>query len=223
MLDKASMLDKTVMLDETTAKKKIVLYAKSIFDRGLTSGASANMSVKIAEGWVITPTNTCFGFLIADELSVVDHDGNLVRGAKPSKEFLLHQVMYQARPQDTCIIHLHSTYATALSCLPCDSTNNAVPTYTPYLTMRLGPIAVVPYFSPGDKQLADAVAQVAAQHPGVIMANHGPIVSARSVEDAVYGMEELEESCKLAILLKGMNANKLTLEQINELRSRFTK
>jgi 3-dehydro-4-phosphotetronate decarboxylase len=211
------------MLDELTAKKKIVLYAKSIFDRGLTSGASANMSVRIAEGWVITPTNTCFGFLNADELSVVDHDGNLLRGAKPSKEFLLHKVMYQARPEDTCIIHLHSTYATALSCLPCDDTSHSVPTYTPYLTMRLGAIAVVPYFSPGDKKLADAVASVAAHHPGVIMANHGPIVSAKSVEDAVYGMEELEESCKLALILKGLNANTLTMEQINELLTRFAK
>ncbi len=211
------------MLDELTAKKKIVTYAKSIFERGLTSGASANMSVKIPEGWVITPTNTCFGFLVEEELSVVDHHGNLLRGAKASKEFLLHKVMYEARPSDTCIIHLHSTYATALSCLPTSDIFNTVPTYTPYLTMRLGPIACVPYFSPGVKQLADAVAQFAAKHPGVIMANHGPIVSAKSVEDAVYGMEELEESCKLALMLQGMNANRLTSQQINELLTRFAK
>jgi 3-dehydro-4-phosphotetronate decarboxylase len=211
------------MLNEIAAKKKMVLVAKSIFNRGLTSGASANMSVRIAEGWVITPTNTCFGFLIEEELSVVDHNGNLLRGAAPSKEFLLHKVMYQARPEDTCIIHLHSTYATALSCLPSTNIFNAVPTYTPYLTMRLGPIAVVPYFSPGDRQLALAVSKVAAQHAGVIMANHGPIVSAKSIEDALYGMEELEESCKLALLLAGLNANKLTEEQINELRNRFSK
>ncbi len=215
------------MLDESIAKKKIVTYAKSIFDRGLTSGASANMSVRIAEGWVITPTNTCFGFLEEDELSVVDHQGNLLRGAKPSKEFLLHQAMYAARPGDTCIIHLHSTYATALSCLAMDGAiehaANAVPTYTPYLTMRLGVIALVPYFSPGDKELASAVGKVAENHAGVLMANHGPIVSAKTAEDAFYGMEELEESCKLAMLLQGASANRLTDLQIQTLRAKFSK
>ena len=210
-----------MMLSEKQAKEKIVFYAKSIFDRGLTSGASANMSVKIDNGWVITPTNTCFGFLDVDSLSVVDKDGELVSGAKPSKEFLLHKRMYDKRPQDTCIIHLHSTWATALSCLPAEDESNIVPTYTPYLTMRLGPIARIPYFSPGDEKLADAISEVAANHPGVIMANHGPIVSAETVEKTVYGMEELEESCKIAFILMEKEATKLSREQIDELFRRY--
>lgn len=211
------------MLNEFEAKQKIVQYAASMFNRGLTSGASANMSVRIDQGWVITPTNTCFGFLDEARLAVVDHDGNLISGDKPSKEFLLHKVIYEKRPEDQCVIHLHSTYATALSCLPCDDIFNSVPTYTPYLTMRLGPIATIPYFSPGDGQLVDAVSDVAAKHPGVLMANHGPIVSAKSVEDALYGMEELEESCKIALLLRSENANKLTAQEIETLATRFKK
>lgn len=210
-------------LTETVAKDKIVRYAKSIFERGLTFGASANMSVRIDKAWVITPTNTCFGFLEAEELSVVDLDGRLLRGAPASKEFKLHRAMYAERPGDTCIIHLHSTYATALSCLPATDPGNAVPTYTPYLTMRLGPIATVPYFAPGDDQLAEAVGQVAAKHPGVIMANHGPIVSAPTVEACVYGMEELEESCKIALMLAGRPANTLSEVQVQDLLDRFRK
>jgi ribulose-5-phosphate 4-epimerase/fuculose-1-phosphate aldolase len=212
-----------MFLNEQAAKQQIVAFAKSIFDRGLTSGASANMSVRIENAWVMTPTNTCFGFLNADELSVVALDGTLLKGLPPSKEFRLHKAMYDKRPNDRCIIHLHSTYATALSCLPAENTSNIVPTYTPYLTMRLGPIAMVPYFAPGDDALAEAVGKIAADHPGIIMANHGPIVSADTVESCVYGMEELEESCKLALLLNGLNANKLTDEQINLLLSRFKK
>lgn len=208
-------------LTEQQAKEKIVSYAKSIFERGLTSGASANMSVKIDGGWVMTPTNTCFGFLDADELSVVATNGTLLKGLPPSKEFRLHKAIYDKRPQDTCIIHLHSTYATALSCLPCSDTSNCVPTYTPYLTMRLGAIALVPYFAPGDDALAQAVGEVADKHPGIIMANHGPIVSATDVEKCVYGMEELEESCKMALLLKGQSANLLSNEQINTLINKF--
>ncbi|MGJ8681091.1 3-oxo-tetronate 4-phosphate decarboxylase [Paraglaciecola sp.] len=212
-----------MFLEENQAKEQIVAFAKSIFDRGLTSGASANMSVRIEEGWVMTPTNTCFGFLNADELSVVALDGTLLKGLPPSKEFRLHKAMYDKRPDDRCIIHLHSTYATALSCLPAENANNVVPTYTPYLTMRLGPIAMVPYFAPGDDHLAEAVGEIAADHPGIIMANHGPIVSAQTVESCVYGMEELEESCKLALLLQGLPANKLTNEQISTLLTRFKK
>lgn len=212
-----------MLLSEQVAKEKIVSYAKSIFDRGLTSGASANMSVKIAEGWVMTPTNTCFGFLEIDELSVVAHDGTLLKGAPPSKEFKLHKAIYDKRPDDTCVIHLHSTHATTLSCLPCDDVTNCVPCYTPYLTMRLGAIAMVPYFAPGNDDLAEAVGAIAADHPGIIMANHGPIVSAPDVEKCVYGMEELEESCKIALMLRGLEANKLSSAQIQELLNKFKK
>lgn len=208
-------------LDESSAKRAIVRWAKSIFDRGLTSGASANMSIRIEDAWVMTPTNTCFGFLNERELSVVALDGTLLRGKKPSKEFRLHKAMYDQRPQDRCIIHLHSSYATMWSCLPCNSTSNCIPTYTPYLTMRLGPIALVPYFSPGDNQLADAVGEVAARHAGVLMANHGPIVSAESVESCVYGMEELEESCKIAMHLRNFDARHLSDAEIATLLSRF--
>ncbi|RDV29138.1 aldolase [Alteromonas aestuariivivens] len=212
-----------MLLTEHIAKQKIVTYAKSIFDRGLTSGASANMSIRIAEGWVMTPTNTCFGFLEADELSVVSHDGTLLKGAPPSKEFRLHKAIYDQRPDDTCVIHLHSTHATALSCLPCDDVTNCVPCYTPYLTMRLGAIAMVPYFAPGDDKLAEAVGAIAASHPGIIMANHGPIVSAPDVEKCVYGMEELEESCKIALMLQGKPANRLLDSEIQELINKFKK
>ena len=210
-----------MLLNEQAAKAKIVKYAKSIFDRGLTSGASANMSIRIPEGWVMTPTNTCFGFLNEEELSVVAHDGTLLKGEPPSKEFRLHKAIYDKRPNDTCIIHLHSTYATALSCLPCEDIYNCVPCYTPYLTMRLGSIALVPYFAPGNNDLADAVGLVADKHPGIIMANHGPIVSAPDVEKCVYGMEELEESCKIALLLEGKSANPLSSTQVNELLSKL--
>lgn len=209
-----------MLLTEQDAKNKIVQYAKSIFDRGLTSGASANMSIRIDEGWVMTPTNTCFGFLEADALSVVNKNGVLLRGDKPSKEFRLHKAMYERRPQDSCIIHLHSSFATAMSCLPCVDEQNCIPTYTPYLSMRLGPIARVPYYAPGDDALAEAVGEVAAEHAGVIMANHGPIVSAPTVEQCVYGMEELEESSKLAFLLQNSDANTLSKTQILALLKR---
>ena len=105
------------MYTEQQAITELQRYGRSIFERGLTGGASANISVRTKEGFIISPTNSCLGFLELHELSVLDKDGNWLRGEKPSKEFALHKAFYDGRPQDNAVVHLHSTYATALSCL----------------------------------------------------------------------------------------------------------
>lgn len=209
------------MLTESEARESIVYLARTIFERGLTPGSSANMSVRIAGGFIITPTNSCFGFLKAHELSRLDAQGRHVDGPKPSKEFVLHKAMYDKRPKDRAIVHLHSTYATLVSCFSGLDPKDAVLPLTPYLLMRLGRIAAIPYFPPGDARLADALAEVAACHAGVLMENHGPIVSADSPEGAVYSMEELEESCKLMALSRSQEVRPFSAEQIRELAEKY--
>ncbi|MEM7254854.1 MAG: 3-oxo-tetronate 4-phosphate decarboxylase [Pseudomonadota bacterium] len=209
------------MLSETEARERIVTLGRSMFERGLTPGSSANMSVRIADGWIITPTNSCFGFLEANSLSKMDREGNLVSGEKPSKEFTLHRAMYDQRPDDTTVIHLHSTYATLVSCMSGLDTQDMVTPLTPYLLMRLGRITLIPYFPPGDIRLADALREVADRHAGVLMANHGPIVSASSPEAAMFNMEELEESAKLMVLAKDLPVRAFTDADIQELKDRY--
>ncbi|MEN9580029.1 MAG: hypothetical protein RJA70_3038 [Pseudomonadota bacterium] len=209
------------MLTESEARESVVYLARTIFERGLTPGSSANMSVRIEGGFIITPTNSCFGFLKEHELSRLDSEGKHVDGPKPSKEFVLHKAMYDKRPNDGAIVHLHSTYATLVSCFAELDPKNAVLPLTPYLLMRLGRVATIPYFPPGDVRLADELALVADCHAGVLMENHGPIVSADSPEGAVYSMEELEESCKLMVLSQGLRVRPFTPDQIRELAGKY--
>jgi len=209
------------MFAEQEARDAIVRIGRSLFERGLTPGSSANMSVRVADGYIITPTNSCFGFLSADTLSKLCPKGNLLSAAPPSKEFVLHQAMYQQRPTDQVVVHLHSSNATLVSCLQGLDPSNVITPLTPYLLMRLGRIALVPYFPPGDIRLAEAVGNVAKWHAGVMLANHGPIVSAPDPEAAMYSMEELEESAKLMLMARGQPVRCFTPEQIAELQARY--
>lgn len=210
-------------MTEYTVEKgteELVRFGRSMFERGLTGGASANISVRTDSGFVISPTNSCIGFLADHELSVLDKDGNWISGEKPSKEFLLHKAFYDERPNDHAVIHLHSTYATAVSCLDIPD-EELLPTLTPYLYIQLGQIARVPYFSPGDADLAAAVKAVTAKTAGVLMSNHGPIVSGSTVLSAMYAMEELEESAKLALLLFQMPVKEIPRAEIQNLLEKY--
>ncbi|EWH08829.1 aldolase [Catenovulum agarivorans DS-2] len=203
------------------AREQMVTLGKSMFDRGLTPGASANISIKVEEGFLMTPTGSCIGFLDAETLSLLDENGNLISGDKPSKEFILHKAMYDQRPDAGAVIHLHSTWSTALSCKADLNPDDVIPPLTPYLIMRLGRIGLVPYFPPGAAELGAAVREKAAAHAGILMANHGPIVSGKDLITAMFNMEELEESAKLMLLLEGKNVNPLAESDRQELLARF--
>ncbi len=210
------------MSAEARLRADLVRFGKSLFDRGLTPGSSGNMSVKLEDGWLFTPTNSCLGFLDADSLSKLDHDGKHISGDVPTKELPLHFAFYKARPNAKAVVHLHSTYATLLSCLADTNPDDAIPPITPYVVMRVGRVPVVPYTKPGDAGVAPLILAKAPDHPAVLLANHGPVVAGLSLEAAVYAMEELEETAKLVVLSKGMNVRHLTAAQVTGLERSFT-
>lgn len=200
----------------------ITRYGKSLFDRGLTMGSSGNISVRLDDGgWLMTPTNACLGWLDPARISQLDRHGQLVAGDPPTKESFLHQAMYGERPQSGAIVHLHSTHSVAVSCLPDVDPHDCIPPLTAYYVMRVGKLPLVPYHIPGDVTLGDAVKGLAGQHSAVLLANHGPVVAGKSLEAAVYATEELEETAKLFLLLRGQNPRCLTDDQIQELEARF--
>jgi len=208
---------------EQEIREQISYFGRSIFDRGLTAGSSGNISVRLSDGWLMTPTNCCLGNLDPADISRLDEKGNLLSGNKPSKEFFLHQAFLSQRPQDNAVVHLHSTYATAVACLPNVDSHDVLPAITPYSIMRLGKVALTPYHPPGDKKLGDEIIKVGASHNAVLLANHGPIVSAKNLEAAVYASEELEETCKLFMVLQGHSPRLLTEAQVSELNTKFPK
>ncbi len=210
------------MSEETRLRELICRSALSLFERGLTHGSTGNISVRLEDGgWLMTPTGSSLGTLDPARLSKLDAKTNLVDGDKPTKEAFLHTTMYDHRPQSGAVVHLHSTYSVAVSCLADIDHTNCLPPITAYYAMRIGTLPLVPYYPPGDESLADAVGALASQHHAVLLANHGPVVAANSLNAATDAIEELEETARLFLLLQGQRLRTLTPEQISELRQRF--
>jgi ribulose-5-phosphate 4-epimerase/fuculose-1-phosphate aldolase len=202
-------------------REKICRCGKSLFERGLTFGSSGNISAAHPDGgWLMTPTNASLGDLDPARLARLDAQGRHVGGDKPTKEDFLHQVMYAQRAGTGAVVHLHSTHSVAVSCLHGLDAHDCLPPITAYYVMRVGRLPLVPYYPPGDRTLAQAVEKLAGTHHAVLLANHGPVVAGSSLENAVCATEELEETAKLFLLLRGSNINPLTPEQVEALRAR---
>jgi ribulose-5-phosphate 4-epimerase/fuculose-1-phosphate aldolase len=206
--------------DEARLRQEICHWGKSMFDRGLTFGSSGNLSARLADGFLVTPTNSCLGFLEADRLSRLDLHGVHLSGDTPTKEIPLHLAVYRARPQAMGIVHLHSTYATALSCLEDVDPDNAIPPITPYVVMRVGTVPMLPYVPPGSAEIAALVEACAPDHAAFLLANHGPVVSGRSFVKAVFAAEELEETAKLVVVTYGKGTRRLTPDAVRQLTRR---
>ncbi len=207
---------------ETELRAEICLWGRSLFERGYTAGSSGNLSARLPDGFLVTPTNSCLGFLEPERLAKLDFDGRHLSGDAPTKEVPLHMAFYEARPQAGGIVHLHSTYATALSCLEGLDPADTVPAITPYVVMRVGKVPLIAYTRPGSTAVKPLVAALAPQHAAVLLANHGPVVSAKTFRDAVFAAEELEETAKLAILTRNLPVRLLSREIIAELDATFT-
>jgi 3-dehydro-4-phosphotetronate decarboxylase len=209
------------MTAEAIARSDLVRLAKSLFDRGLTPGSSGNISVRLDDGYLFTPTNACLGFLEADRLARLTREGQHVGGDPPTKELPLHFGFYEARPAARAVVHLHSTYATLLSCLADVDPEDAIPPITPYVVMRVGRVPVVPYTLPGDAAVKPYVLAKAPHHAAILLGNHGPVVAGTSLQAAVNAIEELEETAKLVVLSRGLDVRRLSAAQVAELQQRF--
>ena len=210
-----------ILSEETRERDKIARLSRSLYERGLTAGSSGNISVRLSDGWLLTPTNSCLGELDPARISRLDWDGNLLAGDPPSKEAFLHRSMYDVRPKAGAIVHLHSTHSAAVSCMCGLDPGNCIPPLTPYFIMKIGRLPLVPYFRPGDKTLGEVIRGLADKHSAVLLSNHGPVVSGPDLEGAIYASEELEETAKIFLLLQNVRTNSLNAEQIDELKTTF--
>jgi ribulose-5-phosphate 4-epimerase/fuculose-1-phosphate aldolase len=208
-------------MTENQMREALAMFGQSLYARGYAHGSSGNISVRVADGLLISPTNSCLGRLDPARIAKVDASGKHVAGDAPSKESFLHLAMYQERSGAQSIVHLHSTHSVAVSCLCHPDTENVLPPITAYYTMRIRRLPLIPYFKPGDRALAEAVREKAKKHHAVLLANHGPVVAGKSLEDAVYNAEELEETAKLYLLLNGRETRYLDAAQVAELEAAF--
>ncbi|MGQ4487865.1 aldolase [Streptomyces sp. 372A] len=200
--------------DETGARALMVRIARSLFTRGLTHGSTGNLSVRLADGsLLLTPTGSSLGTVEEADLSRADLAGQHLDGPRPTKEAFLHAAFYRARPAAHAVVHLHSTHAAAVSCLAGVDPANALPPLTAYYAMRVGTLPLLPYHAPGDSSLEPLAEQTARTHRALLLANHGPVVAAATLEQAADAIEELEETARLHLLLRGHSTRPLTPEQ----------
>ena len=209
-------------MNETKLREQICMFSRSLFERGLTAGSSGNISLRLDDGgWLMTPTNASLGFLDPARLSLLDAKGNLVSGDAPSKEIPLHQALYDTRQGAGAIVHLHSVHSVAVSMLPEIDASDVLPPLTAYYVMRVGATALLPYYRPGDPAVAGAIRGLAGRYAAVLLANHGPVVAGATLEAAMYATEELEETARLYLMLRGLNPRHLTRAQVDDLVARF--
>jgi ribulose-5-phosphate 4-epimerase/fuculose-1-phosphate aldolase len=211
------------MSEATKLRETICLLAKSMYDRGLTAGSSGNISARLSDGrLLVTPTGSSFGRLDPQRLSLFDQEGRFLDGDPPTKEMPLHTAFYDTRgARAQAVVHLHSCHSVALSLLPDTDPDNMLPPLTPYSIIKLGRVKMLPYFMPGDPAIGAAIKGLAGKRSAVMLANHGPVVAARELEAAVYAIEELEETARLALLTRGMRPNALTSAQILKVVEQF--
>ena len=205
-------------MTEDELRESIVEHGRSLQLRGLSPGSSGNLSARVDGGFLLTPTGASLGALDPARLSLLDGDGRHIGGDPPTKELWLHLAMYAERPDARAIVHLHSSYAVAASCLDGVDVEDVLPPLTPYYVMRVGRLPLVPYARPGDPALADAVRARSRDNHALLLANHGPMVAGVSLEAAASAAEEIEETAKLVLLLKGLPTRLLGDEDVARLR-----
>ncbi|MEP3346279.1 MAG: aldolase [Litoreibacter sp.] len=209
-------------MSETQLREQICLLAKSMFDRGLTGGSTGNISARTDDGGLlVSPTGTSFGRLDPARLSRFGASGQHISGDQPTKEMPLHMAFYDTRSTAGAVVHLHSCHSVALSMMPDVDADNFLPPLTPYAIMKLGKVKLLPFFMPGDPAMGDAVRGLAGKRSAVMLANHGPVVAGKDIEAACNAIEELEDTARLAMMMRGFDANALSPEQVQNLVTKF--
>ena len=211
-------------MNESLAREEICRVGASLFARGYAHATAGNISVKLDDGFLITPTDACLGFLDPAQIAKVDAQGHAVSGARASKTLALHRAIYAAA-EARCVIHTHSTHCVALTLHPIEG--ELLPPITPYFVMKVGHVPVIPYHRPGDAKVAELVAAQIQSHAqrgtqirAVMLARLGPNVWHDTPAQAMAVLEELEETAKLWLGADPKPAP-LTEAQLEELRQAF--
>jgi ribulose-5-phosphate 4-epimerase/fuculose-1-phosphate aldolase len=208
------------MTNENALREEICDVGGQLYSRGYTVGSAGNISARLDDGWLITPTDACLGRLDPAKISKVNLAGEWVSGDKPSKTLALHRQVYDRNPSVGGVVHTHSTHLVALTLAGVWQQDDILPPLTPYQVMKVGHIPLINYERPGSPKVAERVAQLATSVRGVMLERLGPVVWESSVSRASYALEELEETARLWLM---SNPKPAPLDQaaLNELHEVF--
>ncbi len=208
------------MSTEASLREEICRVGISLYERGYTVGTAGNISARLDDGWLITPTDACLGVLDPAAIAKVGPDGAWLSGAKPSKTLQLHRAVYDTDHEMHAVVHTHATNLVALTLAGVWREDDVLPPITPYYVMKVGHVPLIRYRRPGDPAVADRVRALAHQVRGVLLERLGPVVWGATPSQASYALEELEETAKLWL---GQSPKPLPLDDvaIEELRATF--
>ena len=215
------------MKSEAQLRDEICRVGRSLFERGYVHATAGNISVRLDDGFLITPTDACLGALDPARLARVDLQGQQTSGDRASKTLTLHRRIYAAAPEARCVLHTHSTHLVALTLQGVWQPSDVLPPITPYFVMKVGHVPLIPYHLPGHPDVAGLVAEAIAQRAAagtpiraVLLDRLGPTVWHASPAEASAVLEELEETARLWLMTQPRPAP-LTQAQIADLRTSF--
>lgn len=208
------------MINEDAVREEICAVGRLLYGRGYTVGSAGNISARLDDGWLITPTDACLGRMTPQAIAKVNLAGEWVSGEKPSKTLALHRQVYDRNPAVGGVVHTHSTHLVALTLAGVWHADDILPPITPYQVMKVGHIPLVPYARPGSPKVAERVAELANSVRGVMLERLGPVVWESSVAKACYALEELEETARLW-LMTHPRPQPLDSAALDELRETF--
>ncbi len=201
---------------ETRLREEVCDAGQQLYTRGYTVGSAGNISARLPDGYLITPTDACLGRLDPAKIAKVAADGSWISGDKPSKTIKLHREVYDRNPSVAGVVHTHSTHLVALTLAGVWQANDILPPLTPYQVMKVGHIPLIPYHRPGAPEVAARVGALANEVRGVMLERLGPVIWEASVMKACYALEELEETAKLWLMTRPKPAP-LSTEAVAEL------
>lgn len=209
-------------MSEEMLRAELVALGARFAARGMAIGSAGNLSVRLADGYLVTPTNAELGALKTDRLAKLDQDWRHIGGDKPTKEVAMHRAFYATRPGCGAVVHLHSTSASALSFRAGLPALDPIPPFSPYFLMRVGHLPVLPYFRPGSDAIGEAIAGLNGRYRAVLLQNHGPATCGATLAEAVSAAEELEETARIFLLLGNTPPRLLSEAEQAELKETFS-
>lgn len=209
------------MMTEAEARAALVEAGRHFAAMGMAIGSAGNLSMRLADGYLVTPTNAALGRLSVERLSKLDLAFHHVGGDAPTKEVSLHRAVYETRPTANAVVHLHSTHAAALSFRADLPEADPIPPFSPYFIMRVGRVAVLPYARPGSDRIGEMIRSLEGRYRAILLANHGPVTAGRTLAEALAAAEEFEETARL-FMMPGIHPLRLlTPEEIADLVATF--
>ena len=208
--------------DEWQNRAEMCEVGRRLYNLFLVAANDGNISVRLNDDeLLITPTNVSKGFMKPEHIVKVTPDGEILSryGAfQPSSEMRLHLAIYRHRPDVRAIVHAHPPTATGFAVAGISMED----VFMPEVALRIGPTPLVPYAIPGGDELPASVIPYLKDHNSLLLSNHGAVVYATNLTDALFQLEAVELTARVYLTARQLgHVNLLTAEQVQALYARY--